>query len=294
MEKAYGHFSRQGIRLLTNVSQNPEGSLKFYLSDPFDNIFEIIEDNYWFKKKGNLIGGVCGATIGVSNMNAATGFYRDVLSYNVLSVDKENTFPDFKGLPDGEGEFRRVLMKHRSSLCGPFSKLLGPSSIELIQAKTTGSQKIYSNRYWGDPGFIHICYDLSGMNEHAKICNDAGWPLTVNSMDSFAMGNAAGHFAYNEDPDGTLIEYVETHKVPILKKLGWYLDLRKRNNTKPLPDWMIRCMGLGKKIFNYLTDLLIEHMPRHKKVLIQNKLKPSSSQKINLWQYKAMLNRLNK
>ena len=33
------------------------------------------------------------------------------------------------------------------------------------------------------------------------------------------MGEAAGHFSYIQDPDGTLIEFVETHKVPILKKL---------------------------------------------------------------------------
>ena len=33
-------------------------------------------------------------------------------------------------------------------------------------------------------------------------------------------------------PDGTLIEFVETHKVPVLKKLGWYLDLRKRDPKK--------------------------------------------------------------
>ena len=31
------------------------------------------------------------------------------------------------------------------------------------------------------------------------------------------MGDAAGQFAYIEDPDGTLIEFVETHKVPLVK-----------------------------------------------------------------------------
>ena len=46
--------------------------------------------------------------------------------------------------------------------------------------------------------------------------------------------------------DGTLIELVETHKVPILKKIGWYLDLKKRKNNTPLPKWMIKLMGLSK------------------------------------------------
>jgi hypothetical protein len=60
------------------------------------------------------------------------------------------------------------------------------------------------------------------------------------------MGEAAGHFSYIEDPDGALIEFVETHKIPILKKLGWYLDLRKRNPEKPLPNWMLKALGLNR------------------------------------------------
>ena len=46
------------------------------------------------------------------------------------------------------------------------------------------------------------------------------------------MGEAAGHFAYIEDPDGTLIEFVETLKIPIIKKLGWYINLEKRAPEK--------------------------------------------------------------
>jgi hypothetical protein len=60
------------------------------------------------------------------------------------------------------------------------------------------------------------------------------------------MGEAAGHFTYTEDPDGTLIEFVETHKLPILKKLGWFMDMKKRKPGKPLPDWMIKAMGLNR------------------------------------------------
>ena len=61
------------------------------------------------------------------------------------------------------------------------------------------------------------------------------------------MGEAAGHFSYIEDPDGTLIEFVETHKIPILKKIGWYLDLTKRDALRPLPRWMLKSMGLNRK-----------------------------------------------
>ena len=56
------------------------------------------------------------------------------------------------------------------------------------------------------------------------------------------MGEAAGHFAYISDPDGIPIEFVETHKLPIIKKLGWYINLKKRNPNKSLPKWMIGTM----------------------------------------------------
>jgi len=60
------------------------------------------------------------------------------------------------------------------------------------------------------------------------------------------MGEAAGHFAYIEDPDGTLIEFVETLKIPIIKKLGWYIDLSKRRPEKNLPAWIIKSLRYSK------------------------------------------------
>jgi hypothetical protein len=79
-------------------------------------------------------------------------------------------------------------------------------------------------------------------------CESKGHPFTVDSSGSFDMGEAAGYFSYIEDPDGTLIEFVETHKVPILKKIGWFLDLRKRKNpAKPLARWMLKMMGMGRE-----------------------------------------------
>ena len=58
------------------------------------------------------------------------------------------------------------------------------------------------------------------------------------------MGDAAGRFTYIEDPDGTLIEFVETQKVPVVKKLGWFIDLAKRDPRKALPKFLFRMMGL--------------------------------------------------
>ena len=108
------------------------------------------------------------------------------------------------------------------------------------------TEKIYKDRMWGDLGFIHLCYDISGMSAFRDFCMEKGHPFTVDSSNSFDMGEAAGHFSYIEDPDGALIEMVETHKVPMLKKLGWYLDLRKRDPKKPLPNWMLKTLAFNR------------------------------------------------
>jgi hypothetical protein len=62
----------------------------------------------------------------------------------------------------------------------------------------------------------------------------------------FDMGEAAGHFSYIDDGDGTLIEFVETLKMPLIKKIGWYLDLTKRDYRKTLPDWMLKTLRFSR------------------------------------------------
>jgi hypothetical protein len=133
------------------------------------------------------------------------------------------------------------MLSHSQQRKGSFSRLIGPSRIELVQCLTRTPQKIFGGRYWGDLGFIHLCFDIHGMQALRTKCSAAGSPFTVDSSSSFDMGDAAGHFSYIEDADGTLIEFVETHRLPVLKKLGIYLDLKKRNPEKPLPDGCCVC-----------------------------------------------------
>jgi hypothetical protein len=160
--------------------------------------------------------------------------------------DRSGLFSEFFTLPGGKGEFRRVLLDHTKRPIGGFGELLGPSKIELIQALDRKPVRIYENRLWGDLGYIHLCFDISGMKALREECASFGYPFTVDSSDSFDMGRAAGHFSYIEDPDGTLIEFVETHKVPLLKQLGVYVNLRKRNPKKPLPKWLVKAMSIHR------------------------------------------------
>ncbi|MBN4062093.1 MAG: glyoxalase [Flavobacteriales bacterium] len=242
----YQLFQKRKQHLLGNITTNPAGEAYFFMKDPYGNIFQIIGCDTWFKNEKKLTGGAAGCIIGVSDIEKARMLYSDILGYDEVVYDKEEKFNDFAVLPGGRQKARRVLLRHSEARKGVFSRLVGPTEMELVQVKGKKPRKIYENRLWGDLGYIHLCFDISGMQELKKTCEAKGFPFTVDSSESFDMGEAAGHFSYIEDPDGTLIEFVETHKVPILKKIGWYLNLKNRDPEKPLPNWMVKAMAFNR------------------------------------------------
>jgi catechol 2,3-dioxygenase-like lactoylglutathione lyase family enzyme len=220
------------------------------MKDLYGNLFQIVEAIDWFMNEKKMTGGSYGAVIGVTNIEKSRVLYSDILGYDEVVYDKTGIFSDLYEIPGGESQCRRILLKRSIPFSGPFSKVLGNSEIELISTAAPG-KKIFEGRFWGDPGFIHLCYDMRGMDELKSFCEAKGFPFTVDSKKShegsvFDMGEAAGHFSYIEDPDGTLIEFVETHKIPILKKFGIYLDLRKRDPQKALPYWMLSTLKFSR------------------------------------------------
>lgn len=244
-------FEKGSIQVMGEPLPDPEGKLTFFVTDPFGNIFQMVEADDWLMNEKKPTGGVYGAIIGVSDIEKSRLLYSDILGYDEVVYDTAGIFDDLKSLPGGDRKFRRVLLRRSKPFEGPFSKLMGKSEIELFSAGVKNERKIYEGRFWGDPGFIHLCYDIREMDNLRELCIKKGFPFTVDTKksfegNSFDMGEAAGHFSYIEDPDGTLIEFVETHKVPILKKLGWYLDLSKRDPHKALPNWMLRALRFSR------------------------------------------------
>ena len=229
------------------VSALPDGTPCFYVRDLYGNIFQAVEEKSIFIEQHGLTGGIAGALLGVSDMEASLRFYREVLGYDRILCDESGCFEDWRTLPGGEQRFRRVLLGRTQPYRGAFSGLLGDNTLELVQALDRSPRKIYEGRYWGDPGFIQICYDVTGMKALGTFCAEHGHPFTVDSCpdgEVFDMGEASGHFTYIEDPDGTLIEFVETYRIPVAKKFGWYIDLLGRNREKPLPKFLFRLMGM--------------------------------------------------
>ena len=227
----------------------PDGTPCFYVKDLFGNVFQIVENKKVFIDQGKLTGGMAGAVIGVTDMDKSVKFYSEVLGYNILISDTTGPFSTNDPMPEADKQCRRVILKAPERK-GAFAELFGDSTIELVQALEHMPRKIYEGRYWGDPGFIQVCFDVTKMKALGKFCESKGHPFTVDSCpdgERVDMGDASGHFTYIEDPDGTLIEFVEAHKVSIIKKLGLAIDMGKRNPEKPLPKLLFRLMGLVMK-----------------------------------------------
>lgn len=244
---SYQKLKNTEVEVLTDISSSPAGSKHFYFKDPENNLVEISEDSYEFSNENSSFGGVLGVTIGVSDIEKSTKFYSQILGYDEVVYKDESIFPDLNGLPSGRLKYKRTLLRHCATRkAGGFSKLLGPTEIELVEAMDRPQNKIYEGRLWGDLGYIHLCFDVAGMDLLRAECAASGNAFTVDSADSFDMGDAAGHFSYIEDPDGTLIEFVETHKVPIIKNLGLFINLKNRDPHKPLPNWMVKSMKMHR------------------------------------------------
>lgn len=247
IEDALNDYSEKGAIVLGEAVKDPLGRKTFFIKDPYNNLFQFVEASDWFMNERKVNGGAYGAVIGVTDIEKSMKVYSDILGYDRLIYDKTGVFSDFQHLPGGDHLFRRVLLKQSKPFRGALSRLFGDSVIELVSVLGRTPSKIYEDRYWGDPGFIHLCYDVRGMEALKEHCLREGHGFTVDSMEShdekgFDMGEAAGHFAYIEDPDGTLIEFVETLKIPISKRLGWYIDLTKRRPEKNLPSWILKAL----------------------------------------------------
>ena len=244
LQQAHSNLSGRKSIQVSPLQTDEKGDVQFWLRDKQNNIFNLVNCNHWFQKNGFPSGGVNGAVIGVSDMEASLAFYRDVLNVAEVIYDKVTEFNN--GIEDGTERYRKVLLRKEACGKGSFGKLLGCVQLELVQCLDRTPSKIYNGRFWGDCGFIHLCFDvfnMCGLKAHAA---RLGYKFTVDSIDSFDMEAASGRFCYMEDPDGTLIELVETHRVPVMKKLGIYLNLKKRNLEKPLPDWIIKLLALNK------------------------------------------------
>jgi catechol 2,3-dioxygenase-like lactoylglutathione lyase family enzyme len=243
VQKAFNFFNSNNGNLISDVVKTHYGYETFYVKDLDGLIWQIIPANDFYTNHKHITGGTVGCSIGVSNMEKSLAFYQ-FLGYDEVLEDQTSIFSDWSNLPGGNSEYRRVLLSQKKPSGGGFSKLAGKSFIELVQDTSKRSpQKIYENRLWGDTGFVHLGFDVRNMKALGERLSTAGFGFTCDTKDVLSMGESKRvHCTYCEDPDGTLIEMIEVYKIPIIEKLGFYLNVEKRKPSQPLPDWMLKAL----------------------------------------------------
>jgi catechol 2,3-dioxygenase-like lactoylglutathione lyase family enzyme len=245
VKDAFDFFKKEGAHLASELTKMPNGWETFYVYDLDGNIFQIIPDKGpWFTKSNYKTGGTAGCSIGVSNIEKSMELYSSILGYDKIVYDVTNTFEDWKTIKGGTTKFRRVLLSQSKPSGGGFSKLAGTSYIELVEEQSERQRiKIFQNRIWADIGFVHLGFDVRGMNELGKVLESKGFGFTCDTKNVLSMGDSTKvHCTYIEDKDGTWIELIEVYKVPIIEKLGINLNVAKRPAHKPLPDLMLKAL----------------------------------------------------
>ncbi|UTW65029.1 VOC family protein [bacterium SCSIO 12643] len=248
LQFAHKKFTENSVNILGDIKKSPIGKESFFITDPNGLFFQITVGNNWFiQPKKGVTGGPVGVMIGVSDIDESLKLYADILGYDKVLMDEIGVFEDWKDIPGGHKKFRRVLLTQSNKPGGGFANLTGETFIELVQAFDYTPRKIFKDRIWGDKGFVHLGFDVRGMKDLGKDLAAKGFGFTCDTDDALTMGGSTQvHCTYIEDPDGILIELIEVFKIPIIEKLGIYLNVEKRNPQKPLPSFMLKAMRFSR------------------------------------------------
>ena len=96
---------------------------------------------------------------------------------------------------------------------------------------------LFEDRIWADTGIVHLGFDIRGMKPLGKALDKEGFGFRCDSNEALNMGDHTRvHCTYIDDPDEAWIEMIEVHKIPILEKLGLFLDVQKRPPASPCPN----------------------------------------------------------
>ncbi len=212
LDQLYLDLKRKGVDFLTPVRSlelSGGGRERYaYLRDPDGLLLQLVEEG---GGKRPAVGGVRHVAIGVSDMEKAREFYRDVLGYGDVLQEFKGRIPELDEVTGGK-EMELVVLGHRSQGESAMP-LLERAIVKLVYTPAYKGKTIYEGRRWGDIGLMEMAFDVSDLagTVNGLITNGAELfhPPTHVDMGSGTMGS----FSYIKDPDGNVVEMVAVEKV---------------------------------------------------------------------------------
>lgn len=196
-----------------------------FVSDPDGNFVELVETASR-NSRHTGVDGLAQVTIGVRDMETSVAFYRDIIGFDNVVLDRVGHDPVFDTLFGERFELREILLENSRPLKNLFVTPDG-GRLRLVQALNYKGNKVFQDRRWGDIGQMECCFQVE--NAQAAIAELEAKGVEIYHPPTFMnMGSgSAGYFTYIKDPDDNLVEFVEVSRVAWLgpKALSFTFNL---------------------------------------------------------------------
>jgi catechol 2,3-dioxygenase-like lactoylglutathione lyase family enzyme len=212
LDQLYLDLKRKGVEFLTPVRSmelSVGGRERYaYLRDPDGLLLQLVEEK---GGKRPAVAGVRHVALGVSDMEKARSFYRDVLGFADVLNEFKGRVPELDEVTGGK-EMELVVLGHRAEGESAMP-LLERAMVKLVFTPGYKGKTIYEGRRWGDIGLMEMAFDVNDLagTVNGIIAKGAELfhPPTFVDMGS----GTAGRFSYIKDPDGNVVEMVAVEKV---------------------------------------------------------------------------------
>ncbi len=178
-------------------------------------LLEYPESNVGYGTGRVKIGGVEYVAIGVSNIKQSIEFYTKVLEYDKIVYEAEGTFPEWDSIFGKDRKLKRALLTRSRKPEGIFRHFLRGGMIELIEVEGNSGKHLYDGRKWGDIGFMELCFDVTDINETLEEVTKKGAEIIVPPYRQDMGMNTYATFSYIKDPDGSMLEFADIHRLPV-------------------------------------------------------------------------------
>jgi catechol 2,3-dioxygenase-like lactoylglutathione lyase family enzyme len=212
LDQVYLDLKSKGVEFITPVRSmelSTGGRERYvYLRDPDGLLLQLVEVD---GGKRPAVGGVRHVAIGVSDMERARTFYRDVLGFGDTLHEFRGRIPELDEVTGGR-EMEMAVLGHRPEGFSAMP-LLERAIVKLVHTPGYKGKTIYEGRRWGDIGLMEMAFDVSDLAGTASGLIARGAEL-YHPPTRVDMGSGTiGSFAYIKDPEGNVVEMVEVEKV---------------------------------------------------------------------------------